>query len=156
METEEKLKKLQVFYAAVLADTTMHYGQAGILEEVSEKKYQEQLKTGLALASRLGISEAKDVFEKTQEIYGCADWHLENTTEGFVAKCQNCLLCQISKQKSQFSPCEIFCLSPLKAMTLGLKPQAEFLVKQTLFTKEACVVEVKLSGEEDEPSNTKG
>jgi len=33
MELEQKVKTLQMYYAAVLADTTLRYGKAGILDE---------------------------------------------------------------------------------------------------------------------------
>ena len=42
METEKRLKMLQLFYAGVLADSVRRYSEAGILADVEAQKEKEQ------------------------------------------------------------------------------------------------------------------
>ena len=62
MELEQKLKNLQMYYAAALADCTIRYGNAGILEQIADQKRKEQLMGGVVLAQRLGVKEPKHAF----------------------------------------------------------------------------------------------
>ena len=142
MEMEQKLKTLQLLYAAALADSTLRYGKAGILEEVAGQKREEQMKNGAVLAERFGVKEAKQAFERIQETYGCANWVCEDTDDGFTAVCTSCKLCAFSKQMGPYSPCQVHCLSPIEAMVKGVNPSAAFKVKQTLWDSDTCVVRV--------------
>ena len=139
---EQKLKTLQMYYAAVQADSTLRYGNAGILDLVTEQKYAEQMKTGTASSERLGIREPKQAFLKTQDIFGCANWVCEDTEDGFTATCANCMLCAISKKIGQYSPCRINCLNPIEAMLKGTAPNVDFIVKKTLWDDDSCLVTV--------------
>jgi hypothetical protein len=47
---EQKVKTLQIYYSAALADSTLRYGKAGILDKIIEQKRNEQMNTGSALA----------------------------------------------------------------------------------------------------------
>jgi len=143
---ERKLKTLQMFYAAVLADSTLHYGNAGILDRVTEQKHAEQMKTGTASAERLGIKEPKQTFLKTQDTFGCANWVCEDTKNGFSATCVNCMLCAMSKKMGQYSPCLLHCLNPIEAMLKGIAPNAEFIVDKTMWDDDKCAVRVILKG----------
>ncbi|MCL1809056.1 MAG: hypothetical protein FWG42_04700 [Clostridiales bacterium] len=143
---EQKLKTLQVYYAAAMADATLRYGEAGVLAAVAERKRAEQLKAGAEMAKLYGISDPRQVFQKVQETYGCAEWVMEGTESGFAATCTNCMLCAISKKKGVFSPCQINCLSPIEAMVRGLSPGAEFVVKKTLWNDDECAVIVNNLG----------
>ena len=144
MELEQKLKNLQMYYAAVLADSTFRYGKAGILDGITEQKRTEQMTNGVSLAQRFGIREPKQVFLKTQDTYGCANWTCEDSDDGFFAVCTNCMLCSISKKMGPYSPCQIYCLSPMEAMLKGISPNAEFIVEKTLWDDDKCAVKIML------------
>ncbi|MCL1981857.1 MAG: hypothetical protein FWG53_02035 [Clostridiales bacterium] len=137
---EQKHKTLQMFYAAALADSTLRYGKAGILDEVAAQKKAEQMRTGAALAERFGVKEPQDAFLKTADTYGCADWVCEKTNDGFVVTASRCMLCAISKKMGEYSPCKIHCLSPMEAMLKGVAPEAEFMVEETLWDSDRCKV----------------
>ena len=139
---EQKIKTLQMLYAAALADSTLRYGKAGILDGITDEKRAEQLNTGAAMAERFGVKEPKQAFEKIQDIYGCASWICEDTDNGFSAVCANCMLCAISKKMGPYSPCRIFCLSPIEAMIKAVSPGAEFTVEKTLWDGDECSVMV--------------
>ena len=143
---EQKLKTLQMFYTAVQADSTLRYGNAGILDRVTEAKHAEQVKTGAASAERLGIKEPKQAFLKTQDIFGCANWVCEDTEDGFTATCANCMLCAMSKKMGQYGPCRLNCLNPIEAMLKGIAPNAEFIVDKTLWDNDKCSVRVVIKG----------
>lgn len=143
MELEQKLKTLQMYYAAALADSTLRYGSAGILDKVTEQKRDEQMKNGAALVERFDVKEPWQAFEKAQELYGCANWSREETDNGFVAVCTNCMLCAISKKTGQYSPCQIHCLSPIEAMAKAVAPDVDFVTEKTLWSGEKCIVRVE-------------
>ena len=146
MELEQKLKTLQMYYAAALADSTLRYGKAGILDKVIEQKRDEQMKNGAALAERFGVKEPKQAFEKTKEMYGCANWFCEDKEDGFIATATNCMLCALSKRMGASSPCQIHCLSPIEAMVQGVNPGAAYKVEKTLWDNDKCVVMVTYKG----------
>ena len=141
---EQKLKTLQMLYASALADATVRYGDAGILDEITEQKRAEQMKTGASMAERLGVRAPSQAFQKTQDICGCANWACEETQGGFTATCTQCMLCSISKKMGAYSPCRVFCLSPIEAMIQGLAPNAGFTVTETLWESGQCRVSVTL------------
>jgi len=145
MEFEKKIKTLQTLYAAALADSTLRYGRAGILEDITGQKREEQMKNGASLAQRFGVKEARQAFEKIQDIYGCANWVCEDVDNGFTAKCTNCILCVFSKQMGTYSPCQVHCLSPIEAMVKSVEPGADFTVEKTLWDGDACVVTVSFN-----------
>lgn len=145
MELEQKLKALQMYYAAALADSTLRYGNAGILDEVTKQKRNEQMANGTALAERFGVKEPKQAFEKTHDTYGCANWVCRNTDDGFIATASSCMLCAISKKTGQYSPCQIHCLSPIEAMIKGINPNAEYRIESTLWNSDKCVVAVMVN-----------
>ena len=144
---EQKLRTLQMYYAAALADSTLRYGKAGILDEVTAHKKTEQMKTGAALAERFSVKEPQDAFLKTADTYGCADWVCEKTSYGFIATASRCMLCAISKKMGEYSPCKIHCLSPMEAMLKGIAPEAGFVVEETLWDSDKCKVNVVIHGE---------
>ncbi|MCL2671628.1 MAG: hypothetical protein FWF10_06295 [Clostridiales bacterium] len=145
MEPEQKLKTLQMYYAAALSDATLRYGKAGILDEVTKQKRAEQMKIGAVLAERFGVKEPQEAFQRVQDTYGCANWGCEDTEDGFTATCTNCMLCTISKRMGDYSPCRIHCLSPIEAMIKGVAPNAEFVVEETLWNNNKCVVRIALN-----------
>jgi hypothetical protein len=64
MEMEQKVKTLQMLHAAALADSVFRYGKAGILDEVTEQKRAEQMKSGAALAERFGVKDTKRYYRR--------------------------------------------------------------------------------------------
>ena len=143
METEKKLKMLQIFYAGVLADSVLRMGQEGILKKVEEQKRNEQLLSGKMRAQQLGIQKPQDVFEILPEIFGCANWHVENNETGFIAEASNCMLCSMTKKLGAKSPCRIYCLDAMEGMVKGIDDSALYHVKSTLWDSDKCRVEVK-------------
>ena len=64
---EQKLKTIQLGYAAALADSIIRYGNEGILEKVAEQKRSEQMRNCSLLAARFGVTEPKQAIEKTRD-----------------------------------------------------------------------------------------
>jgi hypothetical protein len=143
MDAEKKIKTLQMFYAAALADTVFRYGKEGILEKITQEKAAEQMNTAKVMAQRFGIEKAEQAFEKTQELYGCADWKIEGVENGFSAHNNSCMLCNISKKMGKYSPCQVYCLGPIKAMISAVDPESSFEVSETLWESNRCSVSVK-------------
>ena len=100
------------------------------------------MKTSAELAQRLGIKAPQDAFLKTADTYGCADWVCEDTDGGFTATANHCMLCAISKKMGEYSPCQIYCLSPMEAALIGIAPEAKFVVDGTLWESDKCRVYV--------------
>jgi len=144
---EQKLKTLQLGYAAALADSVVRYGNEGVLDKITEQKKAEQMRNGTGLASRFGVTEPKQVIEKTRDTYGCANFVCTDTNGGFEAIATSCMLCSISRQMGgRFSPCRIYCLSPMEAMIKGVAPDVDFHVISTLWESEKCVIKVEKEG----------
>lgn len=143
METEKKLKMLQVFYAGALADSVLRMGKEGVLKKVAEQKRVEQLASGKIRAQQLGIQKTREVFEILPEIFGCANWQIEENESGFMAETTHCMLCSMAKRLGADSPCHIYCLDPMEGMIKGLAESAEYDVQSTLWDCDKCRVLVK-------------
>ena len=139
---EQKLKTLQMYYAAALADSILRYGREGILDKVAEQKKAEQMNGGAETAMRFGVKEPKQVFEKVQDLFGCANWVCTDTENGFEAVTKSCMLCAISRKMGNFSPCQIYCISPIEAMMKGVAPNSKFTVMDTLWNSFECKIRV--------------
>lgn len=145
MDTEKKLKLLQMFYAGVLADSVLRLQKEGILEKVTSEKKREQLAGGKARAAQLGIQKTEQVFETLTEIFGCANWKTERTEEGFEAIATNCMLCAFSKKLGTECPCNIYCLDAMEGLVKGIDADAGYCVKSTLWNGNECKITVKSS-----------
>jgi hypothetical protein len=143
MENERKIKMLQVFYAGVLADSVLRYGEEGILEKVTLEKKQEQLLTGKARANQLGIEKPEQVFEFLADLFGCANWKVKQNEQGFEATATNCMLCALSKKLGAKCPCSIYCLDAMEGMVKGLDDGSDYNVVSTLWNDHECKVIVK-------------
>ena len=141
---EQKIKTLQMSYAGVLADSTARYGAEGILDKITGQKRAEQMKNCADIAARFGVTNPKQAFEKPMDTFGCANWKFTDTDNGFEAVADSCILCAISKKMGAFSPCQIYCLSPIEASVKGVCPDAEFYIKGTLWDSDKCKVDIKL------------
>jgi hypothetical protein len=143
MDTQQHLRLLQITYAAQLADAVRQYGQAGILDRVTDEKREERRRSALAQAAQLGITTPEAAFTVSAELFGCADWTVTETGIGsFDASATRCLLCAMVKKAGGPSPCRIFCLDPIEAMVQGLRPDARVETLETLFDGERCRMSV--------------
>jgi len=143
MESERKIKLLQMFYAGALADAVLRLGREGVLEKITAEKKQEQLANGKARAAQLGIQNPQAVFEVLPEIFGCANWTTDATDDGFKATATNCMLCALSKRLGAQSPCGIYCLDAMEGMVRGMDERADYQVLSTLWDGDTCQVMVK-------------
>ena len=144
MDTAQHLRILQLTYAAQLADAVVQYGRAGVLESVTEERRAARLAAGAAQAGQLGIAEPAGCFTVSAELFGCADWSVEDAPGGggFTASASRCMLCALVKKAGGPSPCRLFCLDPIEGMVKGLDPSVAFDVRETLFDGERCSVQV--------------
>ena len=144
MDTRQHLRLLQVTYAAQLADAVTRYGQAGILDQVTAAKRVERRAGGATQAAQLGITTPEAAFTTSAEIFGCADWTAGEARGGGVeAHATHCLLCAMVRKLDGPSPCRLFCLDPIEAMVVGLQPDTQLEVEETLFDGEQCRVRVR-------------
>jgi hypothetical protein len=144
MDAAAQIKMLQVTYAAQMADSVKRLHDAGALEATTAQKRAEQLASGAGRAAQMGIGEPREVFTRLAELFGCADWTVEEAADGFVASASHCLLCALAKRMGGPSPCRIGCLDPLEGMVRGLVPEARFAAAETLFDGGRCLVKVTL------------
>lgn len=142
METEKKLKLLQLFYAGVLADSTSNYEKFGILDLVTEKKEAEQILTASGKLAQLGIDSPEKLFESFSEIFGCIQWKIEKQLGKLIASGNSCLLCAIAKKMNTAQPCHIYCTNPFKSFVSALGNDLELNVKETLWDGNKCEFEV--------------
>lgn len=143
MENEKKFKMLQMFYAGVLADSVLRFSKEGILEKVTTQKRQEQIAGGKVRVAQLGIKKPKEVFEILPEVFGCANWKVEENSDGFEATATNCMLCGFTKKLGTASPCNIYCLDAMEGLIKGLDENAGYEVLSTLWNDNECKVMVK-------------
>lgn len=144
MDTNKHIQLLQRMYAGVLADAVLQLGKEGILERVTERKRDEQLKTGKQKAAQFQISTPKSVFANLSELFGCANWKITPQESGFLAENKGCMLCEFLKKMGNHSPCNLYCLDPMEGMIKGIAPESEFTVYSTLWNRPSCTVEVTL------------
>ncbi len=104
MERDKHIQILQRVYAGVLADAVLQLGKEGILEKVTERKRDEQLKTGKQKAAQFQITTPESVFTNLSELFGCADWKIIPRDSGFLAENRGCMLCEFSKKLGAPSP----------------------------------------------------
>jgi len=143
METEKKLKLLQLFYAGVLADSTGNYEKFGILPQVVEKKVAEQRIMAKGQLVQLGVHSAKELFEKFSEVFGCIKWNVEEYHDKLLASGDRCLLCAIAKKMDVTQPCYLYCINPFAALCEGLEPGWKLNVPETLWDGNKCLFELK-------------
>ena len=142
MDSNEKVRILQLAYAGALADAVLRMGRDGILPKVTEEKRREQLRTGRAKADQFSISRPEEVFSRLTEIFGCATWEIKPENGGFSAETKSCMLCAIAKRMGAPGPCDMYCLDPMEGMVKGLAPDTKFSVVETLWDGSKCRVEV--------------
>ena len=146
MDIEKRLTLLQNTYAASIAETVNTYDKLKVLDTIVERRKERQAQTAPFLNQQLGIKTIEDVFYKLAEIYGCANWLVEKTGDGYIATAVSCKLCALSKKMGGANPCNGWCLDPMFAMiTAAGKIDAESIaVESTLMTGNCCKVLVNI------------
>lgn len=142
MEMEQRLATVQLTYAASVAETVNTYGKLGVLAEVVQRRKAQQGTTAPMMIKRLGIGSVEQVFTTISELYGCANWQIEQTEEGYEATATSCMLCALAKKAGGADPCRGWCLDPLSAMieAVGGIPEEQIAVKSTLMDHDCCKV----------------
>jgi hypothetical protein len=143
MTETQTLKTLQLFYAGLLVDAVRQYQKFGILEQVIEKKKQEQKLAAPDQLSRLGIGNVEELFTTFSTIFGCASWRIDtigtDIGPGYKATASSCLACAIAKKLGAPSPCAISCINPFTALAKALPVSRTLVAEQTLWDSDSCV-----------------
>ncbi len=138
METEKRLKMLQLFYAGVLADSVRRYSEAGILNAVEAQKEKEQRMAAKGQLAQLQISTPAEIFKMFSEVFGCISWDIEETDDKLTARGNSCLLCAIAKKMNLPKPCNIYCINPVRAQAESLDGGYRLNVGSTLWESDKC------------------
>jgi hypothetical protein len=136
MESEKKLKLLQLFYAGVLADSIKNYASTGVLEEVERTKAIEQRLVAKGQLAQLNIDSALSLFSTFSEVFGCINWNIKVFDNKTIATGNSCILCAIAKKMAIPRPCNMYCINPLNALAGGLGCNLE--IKSTLWESSSC------------------
>jgi hypothetical protein len=144
MEIEKRLTMLQNTYAASVAETVNTYDKLKVLESIVQRRKERQVQTAPYLNQQLGIESIEDVFYKLSEIYGCANWVVEKTENGYIATATSCKLCALSKKMGGANPCFGWCLDPMIAMlSAASKIDAKNItINSTLMTGDSCKISI--------------
>lgn len=146
MEIEKRLAMLQNTYAASIAETVNTYEKLKVLRTIVEKRKERQAQTAPYLNQQLGIESVEDVFYKLSDIYGCANWVVEKTENGYIATATSCKLCALSKKMGGANPCKGWCLDPIIAMISAANKidGQRITVESTLMNDVCCKVSVNV------------
>ena len=133
---------LQNTYAASIAETVNTYEKLKASETIVEKRKERQVQTAPYLNQQLGIQSVEDVFYTLSEIYGCANWSVKKTENGYAATATSCKLCALSKKMGGANPCNGWCLNPMLAMitATGKIDAGSIAVESTLMAADCCKV----------------
>ena len=142
METEKRLKMLQLFYAGLLADSIRNYSEAGILSNVESKKEMEQRLAARGQLAQLDIRTPGELFKTFSSIFGCISWNIEEKPELTKATGTSCLLCAIAKKMDLPKPCNMYCINPVRALAEGISEKNQLNVISTLWESDKCEFEV--------------
>ena len=143
METEKKLSIMQNTYAAVLAETANTYQRLNALDTVVAAKAQRQAQTAPMMNAQLGITSVPEVFTVMAGVFGCANWAVEQTAEGYAAQATACKLCALSKKLGGANACHGWCLDPMRAMVQAADGSVTgFEVHSTLMDGDCCRVSI--------------
>ena len=156
MDIEKRFILLQNTYAASIAETVNTYDKLKVLDTIVERRKERQAQTAPFLNQQLGIETVEDVFCKLSEIYGCANWFVEKTDNGYIATAVSCKLCALSKKMGGANPCNGWCLDPMFAMisTAGKIDAGSIAVESTLMAGDCCKVLVNIRTEQDDTAES--
>jgi len=149
MELEERLAMLQTTYAASVAETVNTYEKLKVLNTIVERRKERQTQAAPYLNQQLGIQRIEDVFYKLSEIYGCANWSVERTENGYTATATSCKLCALSKKMGGANPCNGWCLDPMIAMISAVSKidARNIRVESTLMSGDCCKLSIHTAAE---------
>jgi hypothetical protein len=149
MDTEKRLMLLQNTYAASIAETVNTYEKLKVLDAIVERKKERQAQTASYLNQQLGVKSVEDVFLMLSEIYGCADWSVKKTEDGYTATATSCKLCSLSRKMGGANPCYGWCLNPMIAMitSTGKIDAGRIAVESTLMAADRCKVIINTRAE---------
>ncbi len=142
METDRKLKLLQLFYAGVLADATDNFEKFGIREAVTEKKVTEQMVMARGQRVQMGIETPEQLLRTSSDIFGCITWDVTVGHDTVTGEGSSCLLCAIAKKRGIARPCHMYCINPMTAMAATLEPSCTLTVRETLWDGDRCRFEI--------------
>jgi len=141
MEIEKRLSILQNTYAVSIAETVNTYEKLNALKAIVGRRKERQMQSAHYLIQQIGIESVEDVFCKLSEIFGCANWAVEKTKEGYAATATLCKLCTLSKKMGGANPCYGWCLDPMIAMLSAAFSNIERItVESTLMSGDRCRV----------------
>lgn len=145
MGVEKRFALLQSIYTASLAETVNTYGRMNVLNNIVEKRKERQAQSAPVLNQQLEIKNVEDVFSKLSEIFGCANWTVEKTPDGYIAIATACKLCSLSKKMGGAEPCHGWCLDPMFAMVTAVSGISDknINVESTLMDDCCCKVLIK-------------
>jgi hypothetical protein len=140
MEIEKRLIVLQNTYTASIAEAVNTYEKLKVLGKVVDERKIRQAQTAPYMNSQLGIQSVEDVFYTLSEIYGCANWSVEKTEDGYIATATSCKLCAMSKKLGGADPCRGWCLDPMFAMiaAVGKINSENIAAESTLMNGNCC------------------
>jgi hypothetical protein len=138
METQKRIKLLQLFYSGVLADSVNNYERFGILEKVTFKKAAEQELMSRGQLAQLGFKTPEELFRGFSEVFGCIDWKMSLSGTDYLAEGNSCLLCAISKKMNTAKPCDIYCINPMRSLSKNLEPGYRLMADKTLWESDQC------------------
>lgn len=146
MDLEKKLAIMQNTYAASIAETVNTYEKLKVLEHIVAKKKERQAQTAPYMNQQLGVENIEGVFLRLSDIFGCANWTVEKTVDGYIATATACKLCALSKRMGGANPCHGWCLDPMAAMiTAATNNEVEnehITVQSTLMDGDCCKVKI--------------
>ena len=156
MDIEKRFVLLQNTYAASIAETVNTYDKLKVLGTIVEIRKERQAQTAPFLNQQLGIETIEDVFCTLSEIYGCANWFVEKTDDGYIATAVSCKLCTLSKKMGGANPCNGWCLDPMFAMitAAGKIDAGSIAVESTLMVEDCCKVLVNIRTEQNDTAET--
>jgi len=145
MEMEKRLMVLQNTYAAAVAEAVNTYEKLGVLETIVARRKERQAQNASYLNQQMGIRDIEDVFATLSEIYGCANWSVQKTGDGYIATATFCKLCALAKKMGGANPCNGWCLDPMIAMLAdaGRIDSDKITVIRTLLKDDCCEVAIR-------------
>ena len=156
MDIEKRFALLQNTYMASIAETVNTYDKLKVLDTIVERRKERQAQTAPFLNQQLGIETVEDVFCRLSEIYGCANWSVERTDDGYIATAVSCKLCALSKKMGGANPCNGWCLDPMFAMitAAGKVDVRSIATESTLMAGDCCKVLVNIRTEQNDTAET--
>jgi hypothetical protein len=145
MDIGKRLALLQYTYAATVAETANTFDKMKVLDNIVARRKARQAQSAPLINQQLGVDTVEDVFNKLSEVYGCANWVVEKTDEGYAAVATACKLCALSMKMGGANPCNGWCLDPMFAMITAVSgiDGDEILVESTLMSGDCCKVLIK-------------